>query len=456
VEGKNTTKGKKMKHALLRAVSAGVLVSVMASPVFAQEQEETKSSTGSESGSVRIAKPRTVTNDYDIYTNAVANVRDYEAMSAYAPLGARVPGQFLFHPTVGVKERYQSNIFRTDNNEESDFITSVQPGFLLKSDWAVHALDITALGDLGYYADNTSENYQDYRLGAKGRFDIMHDTYFTGKLTHDHLHENRGSPNNLGGADPTEFDRTVIGAGFTRELGLLKLYADVDNEEWSYDENSSLPGQRDRDRSQQNYKAKLAYELSPDYEAYVSYAFRDRQFDSNTSGVSADSKAHEIIAGTDIYLTGTMRADIYGGYTRQTYDQSNIDTLDFINYGGSLNWSLTPITSLQADVYRDVRPSITGTTTDYVETSFGAQLAHALRDNWIADARLRYVNDEFFDTTGANVREDDVYLAGLGMDYLLDRGLAVRGTYDLFTRDSDQVGQDFVDHTVGVSLNYMY
>ena len=86
-------------------------------------------------------------------------------------MGLRV-GSFLVDPRLVVGERFDDNIFAVEDSRDADFITTVTPGVTIRSDWNNHALNFEANGTFGRYLSETSENYEDVRVGIGGRLDI--------------------------------------------------------------------------------------------------------------------------------------------------------------------------------------------------------------------------------------------------------------------------------------------
>lgn len=71
----------------------------------------------------------------------------------FDPLGIR-GGTFIFHPTLGVSETYDNNIFATPTRDKSDLYTTETPGLSVLSDWNRHALAFNASGQFKQYVTN--------------------------------------------------------------------------------------------------------------------------------------------------------------------------------------------------------------------------------------------------------------------------------------------------------------
>src|SRR5512134_504255 len=90
------------------------------------------------------------------------------------PLGVRA-GTFLIYPSFGVDGTYNDNVFAT-KDEQDDFITDLRPQLSVASDWANHALNLTAGADIGRYATYSRLNYEGWLVSADGRVYITRDS----------------------------------------------------------------------------------------------------------------------------------------------------------------------------------------------------------------------------------------------------------------------------------------
>jgi hypothetical protein len=98
-----------------------------------------------------------------------ATVRD-RPRPDYDPIGVPLGG-FVAFPSITVSSEYNDNIFATDDNTEDDIITRLRPNVDLRSNWSRHLLGLTLGADLGFYADNTDENFQDFNVVGNGRYE---------------------------------------------------------------------------------------------------------------------------------------------------------------------------------------------------------------------------------------------------------------------------------------------
>lgn len=376
----------------------------------------------------------------------------------YERLGIRMPGQFLFYPGIQLEETYDDNIYRTNSDEESDFITSVQPSMRVRSDWKVHALEFLARGDLGYYNDNGAEDYEDYTVRTYGRLDVRYNTFIEGWLQQLHTHEDRSSPDDVNSDEPTELDITVGHVGFTRALGRLKLSTFAEHQELTFDNSikgGTVINNDERNRYHQRYQLRLAYEYIPNYDIFTRYIYNIRRYDA-TGMADRDSDGHEIAVGTAVDISGKMRGELYAGYLAQEYDRG-FDDVTEMNYGGQLLWNITGITSLTGGIDREVNETSFANASAYVRTRYRIGLEHALQQNIVADAGLHYGEDDFVSINGGSAgRQDESYGGGMGMEYYPAAGVKTRLGYQYFKRDSSIAAETYVNNLVKASFGFTY
>lgn len=394
-------------------------------------------------------KAQSLPEDEEVINVKTRKLPEYEAD------GMRF-GQFEFLPLIEVEETYDDNIYRTDTQEESDFITRVKPSALLQSDWANHQVQFMALGNFGFYQDNDTEDYEDYTVQAKGRYDIVYDTYFEGLLRHTKMHEDRNSPNDANANEPTELDINTARLGFVRELARLKLYTSAQHQDMEFDQTlrgNMLVTNDDRNRAQEEFQVKLAYEFRPNYDIFTRYTYNIRDYDA--AGIlDRDSTGHEIAAGTAVDISGKVKGEVYAGYLTQDYDR--FTDVDEVNFGGELLWNITGLTSLSGLIKREVRETTVTNASSFVRTRYQVGADHALLDNLLLDATLRYTEDDFITSGGGAGRDDEYYGAGVGMKYMINRNLSVRTGYDYIERESTVASENYNNNLVSVSLSYAY
>jgi hypothetical protein len=206
-----------------------------------------------------------------------------------------------------------------------------------------------------------------------------------------------------------------------------------------------------RDRNQGELALRTSYELAPLRNVYVQGSVNTRKYDNSrdASGYARSSDGYGLVVGTQYDLTGITFIDVFAGWRQQDYDDARLKTMSGWTAGAKLTWNVTRLTTVTADLTRDIEETTLAGASGYFATRTGLRADHELLRNLLLNARLGYEQDSF-DGIG---RDDDYYSAGLGAKYLIDRNFALSGGYTYRTRDSSAANSDFVENVVFLRLS---
>jgi hypothetical protein len=370
------------------------------------------------------------------------------------PLGLHLGG-FFAYPSVRTSEIYDDNIFATPSHTDGDFITEVAPELSIQSNWNNHALNFDAGAAAGYYATHTSEDYVDYHFGTDGRLDLTRDDQLTGAFSFRHQHDDRSSPDDVQGKTPTEYDLYRTEIGDQNRFGRFTLNLDGRLDRYNYFDVQADGGgtinNDDRDRVGALGSATVSYEIVPDYNAYVRVSYNRQIYDTtpDNDGFDRDSQGFETVAGMAIDLGGVTRADFFAGYLAQYYQDSAFGTVAGPSYGASLTWNVTGITTVTTTLTRTLEETTTPGAAGYFSTDALVNIDHELLRNLILNAYGGYGNRDY---EGIN-RTDNVWVAGFGAEYLMNRYMSLDAKYRFDTRSSDDETEDYTRNLVLLSLD---
>jgi hypothetical protein len=368
-------------------------------------------------------------------------------------LGLHV-GAFYMFPSVTNGIQYNDNIFAAHSNAESDFIYTLQPQLAVRSDWSRHAVTVGVGGDLGFYFDNTDENYKDGYASAGGRLDITRDTLLRGRVKLERDHEQRGDPDDVRGAEPTVFYTFAGGLEGSHRFNRLTISAGGDITRYEYDDVDATGGgtidQEDRNRLLYRPAAKAAYEFHPGYSAFVraegAIVRYENSVDSN--GFKRDSQGYDVVGGASLDLTGLLFGDAYAGIRQRYYEESRFDSVFGPVVGATMTWIPTGLTTVVVKVDNQIIESTGINTSGYNSTAVGVTVDHELLRNLIliAGAGLRY--DDFEGVS----RVDQFYTGTVGANYLWNRYLSLGARYNFSLRESDSPGNDYTRNAISLLL----
>ena len=386
------------------------------------------------------------------------------------PLGMRV-GTFLLYPKVSVFESYDDNIFRTESPIDSvgDFITVLKPEFDLRSDWSNHAINLRGDARFGRYLKRESENYENFNVDADGRYDITRNIFVFGFVGYSQLSEDRGSPEDVGGVDPTEYDVRRGSVRYFHQLNRVSFRLDAAAQKYDFDDVSTgtppvctpnispfcRANNDDRDRLQTQLTLRTAYEIVPEYDAFVRGTVNNRAYSTQVddNGFSRDSQGYELVAGVAIDFTGITFGDLFVGYREQWYDDDNLSTIEGITGGANLTWNVTPLTTVHAGVVRRVEestsiqagPPVRGAS-GFFATRYSVSADHELLRNLLLNANVALTENDY---KGID-RKDRIYEAGLSARYLVNRNLYGSLGYQYRQRERKAAPGDDADYQQNV------
>lgn len=375
----------------------------------------------------------------------------------YDPLGVRLGGFFLY-PSAAVSEIFRDNIFYSSGDKDADLITVLSPALRLKSNWNVHALNLFADADIGRYAFNSGEDYNDWRSGFDGRVDIDRSMNIAGGFKYLQLHEARSSPDQTTAAEPVEYTQYGPQATFTKRFNRLQVQIGGELAYLDFDDATTRAGASvnmdDRDRRETRETVRLGYEIAPRYEAFVKGTLNQRKYDTtpDDSGRDRDSDGWETVAGVALNPGGVTFGNLFVGYMRQSYDDAGLNTVSGPSFGGDITWNPTRLTTVNFLALRTIEETTVSGASAALSSKFRATVDHELLRNVVLSAGAEYRNDDFEGVS----RKDDYFVGFGGGDYLFNRHLRARLRYTYDRRDSDAANGDYTVNTVVLRLLAQY
>jgi hypothetical protein len=354
----------------------------------------------------------------------------------YDPLGVRAGG-FMVFPSIEIGEAYNDNIFATENDEEDDFITAVRPQVDVTSDWNRHEVSLQTGAEAGFYLDNDDENFVDYFALVDGRLDVVRETFLLGGVGFRHEHEDRGSPDDVAGEEPTEYDVYSANLGAFRGRGRISARVDGNVDRYDYQDVDAAGGgeidQDDRDRTHYTLTGRVGYEYLPDVEAFVRVIGRMREYDELEGGLDRDSTGYAAVIGTELDFTGKLSGEVFVGYQHTTYDDDTLNDIDGIAAGGSVLWNVTGLTSIRGFIEGSTEETTQAGASGYLALRAGASVEHELMRNVLLGAGITLGRDDY---EGID-REDDIVIGNLSAKYLINRNFYAGAEFTHRTRSSD-------------------
>lgn len=368
----------------------------------------------------------------------------------FDPLGIRAGG-FLIFPAVSVASNYDDNVFATPNDTKDDFLFTFNPRIAVRSNFPRHSINWTVASEVGRYVDQTDENYWDYGTSLSGRLDITRSNRLTGSARFARDHERNDDPE-----EQRTTRRPVRSFDYGGTLGFeqdfnrinFALRGLVDRRDFRETDNDAP--QDTRDRLLYGGEVRAGYFVSPRINTFLQGGYRREVRDTSDRGNpprKRDNEVFDVRVGTGIDFTALLFGEVSVGWSKQQFDESDIDSNDDIAYGVGLTWNVTRLTTIRLNGSGGFVPSDVGTSN--FENRIAARVDHELLRNLLIGGEFSYNRNDFQDTG----RVDNRYDFGANINYLINRYLSVGGGYRFSTRDSDDNDREFDRNLVTVRLN---
>jgi hypothetical protein len=373
-------------------------------------------------------------------------------------LGVQI-SSFTLYPSLTLGTEYNDNIFATDGDEVDDVIFTVTPEMVLQSDWANHALAFQASATIFRYADNPDEDVEDYSIATNGRIDVLRSTAINGGFGFSKSHEDRGSPDDVDGKEPTEFYTLGGQAGISHRISRLWGEFSQEVRHLNYDDTLAQGGgsinNDDRDRMEYDTKLRVGYDLHPDASAFIQAGFNIEDYDNtpDDQGFDRDSYAYGIDVGASFDITGVIFGEVFAGIQQEFYDDSEFSNSKLRpSFGAGLDWNVTKLTTVTFDSASTFEETTVDAASNVWAWDSGIGVNHELLRTVVLNGGAGYRREDYLGIS----RVDDVIDFEFGATYLMNRYVHISGGYSYRQRFSDAADEDYTENIIGINLRFQY
>lgn len=369
--------------------------------------------------------------------------------------------------TAGVA--YNDNIYRTQDNEEGDFIGIFRPGFRLKTDVKPYQLDLRGNIEVGEFFTESENSYIDTDIDGRFSYDVSPEAqiYIGGRHRSDHVAIGAftDEPDTQAG-EPTDYRYVDVNSGVKVDTPtwVAHLHGGIDF--FDYDNNRRRNGdlviQDDRDHDIYHVTGRAGYRIHPDTILYMQTAFNSRQYDQqidSTALFSRDSEGLEVVGGIRFgEKRDRLFADFAVGYLEQAYDASVLPKVSDVALRADVRWNPSDLWSARAFFSRDVRETTINATSAFLQSRIGTELQYIWDEELTVGSRLRFTHNDFEVNrdAGGEAREDIVYDGSLYADYNFFENYIVGGEYSHISRDSNTDNRGYDSNVFLVRLGVLY
>jgi opacity protein-like surface antigen len=400
-------------------------------------------------------------HSYQILTVTISTalIQATLASPSYAQDNVNTPAQSIDQFEVDVEagvtlsEEFTSNVFLTANDQRSDFVTVLSPW----ADVAIRSGDLRlsfgARAEIGRFADNSSEDYENYTLDGAMRYDLGGGTFVFGGVEHTWDHEDRDSPDDVNGLEPTKFTDANAYFGIGGRLNGNTYRFGVNVRELDFDDTLAAGAvtfnNDDRDRLETEIGGRIGVAQLEGGEVFVQGIYDRRSYDAATDdlGFARSSDGFQGAVGYSGSV-GNLSGEITGGFIRQDFDDVRFSTVTIPDFGIDLTWRPGLNTRVTGVVSRTLEETTASGASSYVSTSAGARLRHRIAQD-LSLAGYFFLTEN--DYRGID-RRDTLAETGVGLRYHLNPNLYLDTNYAFTKRLSDVAGADYDEHRLELML----
>lgn len=360
-----------------------------------------------------------------------------------APDGLRV-GNFIFYPSVSETAIYDSNIYGQAQAPTADWRFITAPTLSIRSDLPRHAFDMNIFGRFMNFAESTDQNYADFGAAARGALHIDHAHTLSVSAGARRDHEERSAITaSQVAAEPVPVDQYRASIGLTRDAGRLYGTLSASAEKLDYHSVAAIGGGRlNQDyRDQELYAAQLraGYRISPGFD-FVANVRGIRQYNEpETPGFeNRDSKGYEISAGLAFETDPLLRWRVLGGYGVRNFDQPGLESIASSLLEAQAQWLATHRLTLTAVASRKIDDELGANDNGRIESAVSLTADYEIRHDLFATANAGFTRADFIGSS----REDDIFEAGVSLDYHYTKNMLLTLGYSYEDRQSNEAEFD--------------
>lgn len=379
----------------------------------------------------------------------------------YTPLPIRV-GSFNVSPSVEEGIGASDNVYQTNTAKQGDGYAFLKPSIAAASDWDVHALEFSAVGNFKRYFDETRRNLSLFGLKAAGRLNFADGITVFGEARFNREYESAQTGAIIlptTGAFST-YDRAYFSARAERQMGQSRLTVAYDHTSLDFKPLKSTAvgtiDQSTRNRVINRVTGRFEYAFTPSVALYgqASYENTDYSVPIVALGGNRDSEGARILGGVSFDLAGFLRGKIGVGYALRDYKLAIFDRVSGFSADAKLEYFPSALTTVTLSASRTIEDTAIGSTSSYYDTRTGVKVDHELLRNLLLHGQFEIGWQDYFE----DVLKARNYRANAGAEYFSNRNM--RFKFDLYwyhRKDNGTgAGSNFYEKSAEASVLYAF
>ena len=383
-------------------------------------------------------------------------------------------GRVQIHPFLGVAEVFTDNVFRTNKQRQSDFLTTVAPGIQANVPFAgKHSFLLDYRAAQFLYAKFTPNNAFAQHGAGQMRLNFPGGLSIITQADHVEGFDQRGADFDIQSRNITKWRATnfLSEARMNGPRGGIRISSRYTRLHYK---NNGQDVSRDNKRVSGDLTGFI--NVTPGVSGLLGASIANNTYDQNRQ---LDSFSYGFFSGLELAPTRQLSGELRVGYTIVNFDRAPIVPLDpapippapldegnqLINDGlslggkqqkrltlnGNFDWRPTTQQSVNLQVFRQIQESAVFNTATFIQTGVSLSGSHRLTNRLDLLGRGRYSNSKF--SAG---RTDNRFLGNVGVRYRTVEWLGFSANYYLEKRSSSESSFEYYANTIAISVQGLF
>lgn len=359
---------------------------------------------------------------------------------AVEPQSIKLSEGLLFTPTLEVSERHDDNFRAVEDNEESSWITSVTPTFVLGAEGrkSAYQLSYSAVSDT--FHSSHKDNNTDHHVNADAGYEF--DSRNRLKLNAG-FHKIEDTASEDQNVENDKYTTSNVGGvySFGAQTARNQIDFGANYQELRYQNSDHLNADKERDTTALN--TILYHAVAPKTRALVEARHTDYDYVSNTR---LNSNNVALLAGLTWDATAKTTGTVKFGGEKKRFDDSSIDDESGGMWEVGVKWSPRTYSTFGLNTRRALDEGDNGASS--IESqSTTLSWDHEWMDRLSSTVSYTYSDQDYQDIT----RTDKIDTFGVGLTYEMRRWLDLGVGYKYSENDSDAVGESYERNIFSIS-----
>lgn len=362
---------------------------------------------------------------------------------------------------------YDSNIFRSTDNEKSDFATIFKPKVKLTTNFEDHEFTAYANIKSNIHTSNSDNNHTNLELGMDGSYTLSKSYKLFGEFDIGKRHSPIGSfvddpSDQLSKPVSYVVSSTKLGLSTSVEKWVHSIYGS--RKTYDYDNTLRRDGtksiQDDRDRKDYNIQFKTEYILNPFKTIYMRGGINTKSYDNridSSVAFSRNSNGRNVLFGLS-YKGLNLTGDFAVGYMHQNYKASQLPSVSSPLFLFDGQWNINKQNTVHFIGDSIIKDSTNAGVSAYIQNQFRLNYKYDLNEKLALGTYLQYINNNFKTNTSLTPisRQDKYYSSGMFAEYEIYDDVRLNFSYEYRNRQSNVFGAEYDSQIINARLFFDY